>query len=192
MRLFKKKNKAKSNPYITIGRHTYGVENDTIFNPSAKAPVTIGNFCSFAKGAVILAHGDHPLNLPSTFPFKTLMFQATPITNYDAITKGAVNIGHDVWVCRNAVILSGVTIGTGAVIGAGAVVSKDVPPYAIVCGNPAEIIKYRFDENTIKELLDSKWWLLPDNAIKTLEKELYQTDIKAFIAAVKNWERENK
>ena len=188
MRLFKKRKKTLQNPYITIGRHTYGIENETIFNASAKAPVTIGNFCSFAKGVVILANGDHPLNLPSTFPFKTLMFQKKPVVNYDATTKGAINIGSDVWVARNAIILSGVTIGTGAVIGAGAVVAKDVPPYAVVVGNPSKIVKYRFDDETIKALLASKWWELSDDIIIKLEKELYTTDIQAFLNAVKEYQ----
>ena len=72
--------------------------------------------------------------------------------------KGDIIIGNDVWIGYEAVILSGITIGDGAMIGTRAVVTKDVPPYAIVAGNPAKIIKYRFDDKRIKELLEEKWW----------------------------------
>ena len=78
-----------------------------------------------------------------------------------------IHIGHDVWIGYGAIIMDGVTVGTGAIVGAAAVVTKDVPPYAIVAGVPARIIRYRFDENTIKRLLESRWWDFPEDFIAT-------------------------
>ncbi|WP_425511191.1 CatB-related O-acetyltransferase [sulfur-oxidizing endosymbiont of Gigantopelta aegis] len=75
-------------------------------------------------------------------------------------------MGNDVWICGNAIILSGVTIGDGAVIGNSAVVTRNVKPYSIVAGNPAKHIKYRFDSETISELLNIRWWNWPEEKIK--------------------------
>lgn len=79
-----------------------------------------------------------------------------------------ITIGNDVWIGAGSIIRKGITIGDGAVVGAGSVVSKDVPPYGIVAGNPARLIKYRFDEATIAEFLDLKWWDLPVEKIFSL------------------------
>lgn len=176
-------------PYVTVGRRTYGViPGQTVLRPSADAPVSVGSFCSISAGVQIVAHADHPLDLPSTYPFRTLMFGGLAsfggLRNRDAITRGPVNIGHDVWIGQNALVLSGVTIGTGAAIGAGAVVAKDVAPYSIVVGNPARHIRFRFPEGMIARLLASKWWELSDAVLESLDLELYSTDIDAFIAAV--------
>jgi len=175
-------------PNVTVGRHTYGFSRTTFLNPSAQAPVSIGNFCSIAKGVRIICHADHPLTLPSTYPFRTLMTQtsipfpkATP--NHDAITKGPINIGHDVWIGENAIILSGTTIGTGAVIGAGCVVSGTVPPYAVVVGNPKQIIRVRFADH-IDRLLASRWWDLQDEDIAALDDAFYKDDIEYFLSRV--------
>ena len=96
-----------------------------------------------------------------------------------ALTK----IGNDVWIGRSAIVLSGVNIGNGAVIGAGSVVTKDVPDYAIVAGNPAKLIRYRFDEHTIQELQSLKWWAWPDEKIKQYAE--YFVDPQQFLLAVK-------
>ncbi|WP_308462078.1 CatB-related O-acetyltransferase [Mesorhizobium sp. INR15] len=85
----------------------------------------------------------------------------------DLSSKGPIRIGNDVWIGRRAIILSGVTIGDGAVIGAGAVVSKDVPPYAVVVGNPAALVRYRFNSGQIASLLEIRWWDWEDDLIKT-------------------------
>lgn len=81
-------------------------------------------------------------------------------------TKGTIEIGNDVWIGTSAVILSGVKIGHGAVVAAGSLVTKNIPPYAIVGGNPAKIIKYRFNEDKIKELLEMNWWDWSEEKIK--------------------------
>lgn len=121
----------------------------------------IGKFCSIGP-EVHIGLGKHPLNLKSTYPgfyakdssyYGLIPEYTCPIQEYEAVC-----IGHDVWIGCRAMILDGVTIGHGAVIAAGAVVSKDVPPYAIVGGVPAKIIKYRFTLEQIQEMLDSEWW----------------------------------
>jgi len=175
--------------YVTVGRGTYGViPGVTVIRPTADTPVTIGNFCSISAGVQIIAHADHPLGLPSTYPFRTLMFGGLQsfggLRNRDAITRGPVIIGHDVWIGQNAIVPSGVTVGTGAIIGAGSVVAKDVAPYSIVVGNPARPIRARFSDSIIARLLASKWWELPDETIESFDAELYSTDIDAFLMAV--------
>lgn len=127
----------------------------------------IGNFCSISDG-VHICLPMHPINFFSTSPY---LYQ--PHLNYIKINNTDVNINpviikNDVWIGAGALIMQGLTIENGAVIGAGAVVTKDVPPYAIVGGVPAKVIKYRFDEKTIKELLELKWWDLPDEKIKQI------------------------
>ena len=81
-----------------------------------------------------------------------------------------ITIGNDVWIGGHSTVLPGVTIGDGAIIGAGAVVSKDIPPYAIAVGCPIRIIKYRFDEETIQQFLDLKWWDKGEDCLKLVEK----------------------
>ena len=84
-----------------------------------------------------------------------------------SISKGPIIVGNDVWIGFRSIILSGVTIGDGAVIYAGSVVTKDIPPYAIVAGVPAKIIRYRFDAKTIERLARVAWWDWPDEVIKS-------------------------
>lgn len=165
--------------YVAIGRGTYGVNRNTIQGLSPDAPVSVGNFCSFGPDALIFSKADHRLDLPSTYPLRTKILHPER-GNQDACTKGGVSIGHDVWVGARALILSGVTIGNGAVIAAGAVVVKDVEPYAVVAGNPAQTIKFRFAEAEIAALQNIAWWNWPDERIRAAE-ELFYADVGAFI-----------
>ncbi|WP_296500875.1 CatB-related O-acetyltransferase [Rhodoferax sp.] len=179
-------------PNVKVGRHTYGINQKTIsIAPSLNPPVVeIGSFCSIAPGVVILANVDHPTSLPSTFPFKTILYPRRDKEkflgsfNFDAISRGPVKIGHDVWIGQNVIVLSGVNIGTGAVVGAGSLVAKDIPPYAIAVGNPAKVIRFRFPPEIVARLLGSEWWMLSDEKLIKLNEFLYDVDIDNFINQV--------
>lgn len=90
------------------------------------------------------------------------------------VSKGHIIIGNDVWIGINSTLMSGINIGDGAVIGAGAVVASDIPPYAIACGNPAKVIKYRFEETIVSRLTSLRWWDFPDNIIEEIVPFLQQ------------------
>lgn len=169
--------------YVSIGRGTYGVDRNTIQGLSPDAPITIGKFCSFGLEVLIFSKADHPTNLVSTYPLRTLLLHPEN-GDQDATSKGGVTIGHDVWVGARAMIMSGVTIGNGAVIGAGAVVTKDVAPYVVMVGNPAKAVKQRFTDDQIKALQDITWWDWPDEKIRKFEAQFYG-DIDAFIMAAR-------
>ena len=119
----------------------------------------IGKYCSIGSGAVFMMAGNqgHRSDWVSTFPFyyQANIFKASKNAYQKA---GDTIIGNDVWIGSEAMIMAGITIGSGAIIAARAVVTKDVEPYAVVGGNPAELIKYRFTSDKIEELLKLKWW----------------------------------
>lgn len=130
---------------------------------SSEASLTMGNHCQMASGCSILTGGEHYNNQVlnqtiSDFPDIKELLKRKGINHNACYSRGKVKIGSDVVISLGVTILSGVTIGNGAVIGAGSVVTKDIPPFAIAAGNPARIIKYRFDEKTIETLLKLRWW----------------------------------
>jgi acetyltransferase-like isoleucine patch superfamily enzyme len=149
-----------------IGEYTYGRPQVIAFTKNTR--LVIGKFCSIAANVKIVLGADHRLDWVSTYPFPALgkiWPEAIGIEGHPA-SKGDVVVGNDVWIAEGAVILSGVKVGDGAVIGSQSVVSKDVAPYAVVSGNPARLVKMRFDENTIKTLLRIQWWDWPVEKIK--------------------------
>lgn len=128
----------------------------------------VGKFCSISNDCAI-GMGTHSLNNISTSSLFTARNNGTGIswTNKTVFEEHSyVNIGNDVWIGQRAMVLGGVSIGNGAVIGAGAVVTKDVPPYAIVGGVPAKIIRFRFSEDVIEKLESINWWQIPDEDLK--------------------------
>ncbi len=158
----------RGNSPIEIGRYTYGYEQLKIRQWKEGAALTIGSFCSIADAIQIFLGGNHRTDWTSTFPFGHVfpdVFGAEKATGTPA-TRGDVKIGHDVWIGSGATIMSGVTIGDGAVIGARAMVVKDVPPYHIALGCPADKIKPRFEQGIIDQLLVLKWWELDETAIR--------------------------
>ena len=132
---------------VTIGNKTYGKIN-YVYWGAAQEGLEIGSYCSIADEVVFLLGGNHEYDHITTFPFKVLCFNEPR----EAYSKGKIIVKDDVWIGYRSTILSGVTIGQGAIVAAGSIVTKDVPPYAIVGGNPARIIKYRFSQEIIDKL----------------------------------------
>lgn len=146
----------------TIGRYTYTCYDDEIVN------CEIGQFCSISD-EVVIGGAEHPISWVSTSPVFQNVKHSGPNRKFSEFDFEGIKrtvIGNDVWVGKRVIIKAGVKIGDGAVIGAGAVVTKDVPPYAVVAGVPAKVLKYRFDEETIAQLLNSKWWDLSDEELE--------------------------
>ena len=129
----------------------------------------IGKFCQIASSVEFIMNGaNHQMNSVSTFPFYTLEgWEQTPPTQNDLPIKGDTIIDNDVWIGQNATILPGVHIGDGAIIGANSVIGSNVAPYTIVAGNPAKVIRKRFDDELIELMEKYKWW---DNSIDEINK----------------------
>ena len=122
----------------------------------------IGSYTSIGEVTIYLA-GEHRKDWVSTYPFRTM--HGLPGAVEENLSRGDVEVGSDAWVCLDSTILSGVTIGHGAVVGTWSVVTKDVPPYAIVAGNPARRVGQRFDDETVAWLLELAWWDWPEEKI---------------------------
>ena len=168
-----------------IGEFSYG--RPKVRFPESGATLSIGRYCSFADKVEILLGGNHRVDWVTTYPFSALraLWPRAPRTQDYHATRGDVIVGHDVWFGSGALVLSGVTIGDGAVVAARAVVTKDVPPYAIVGGNPATVIRYRFDEPTVAALLDIAWWDLPPDDVARLIPLLQSDRVAELIRAVR-------
>lgn len=154
-----------TNPNIIVGDFTYIADSEfeshvTNFYPWSKDKFIIGKFCQIAAGVeFIMNDANHQMSAVSTFPFYTLEgWDMDAPSASDMPFKGNTVIGNDVWIGQNAVILPGVNIGDGAIIGANSVVGTKVAPYTIVAGNPAKVIRKRFDEELIDLMLRFKWW----------------------------------
>jgi len=169
--------------HISVGRFTYGFENISIKQWGEGAALNIGAFCSIAMNTTIFLGGNHRIDWITTYPFGHIFQDELGIENIlgHPSTNGDVNIGNDVWIGSGVTILSGLKIGDGAVLSANANVVKDVLPYHIVGGNPAQKIKQRFDDEIIELLLKLKWWDLPLSKIKDISKILCSKPDKAFL-----------
>jgi acetyltransferase-like isoleucine patch superfamily enzyme len=165
---------------VEIGRHTYGYGEQTFCVYTEGARIIVGAFCSIHADSRILGGGEHVMTRASTFPFNALMFDRAKRTSADEVDKGPTVIGNDVYVGIGAIVLAGTTLGDGAVVGAGAVVSKSVPPYAVVVGNPARISHYRFESEIQDRLLALRWWEWDDDEIRAM-KRWFMADVGSFL-----------
>jgi len=158
---------------VTVGDFSAGTPRILSWRTDDK--LVIGKFCQFAPRVIILSGGEHDLSRVTCYPLRSVLAPEKSTTNVDSASKGSVIIGNDVWVGTGAIILSGVSIGDGAIVAAGAVVTKDVPPYSIVGGNPAKLIRFRFSEDQIAKLLSISWWNWSEDKIKANIDSFYGT-----------------
>ena len=152
---------------VDVGDYTYGGLRVLTYNKINK--LKIGRFCSIAQEVMFILSADHYTNHISSYPYKVFIMKE----EQEGVSKGDINVDDDVWIGFRSIILSGVHIGQGAIIAAGSVVTKDVPPYAIVGGVPAKVIKYRFSQQMITELLKSDYSKLTDEMVQEHINELY-------------------
>ncbi|ABM24312.1 transferase hexapeptide repeat containing protein [Shewanella sp. W3-18-1] len=188
VKFFSSRNQRLNDRITTIrGEGTYGPEPKLIGPHNVVEQLhfgsSIGKYCSIAAGIKFLFRGKHNTNWVSTYPFQVMMGLDVPLN--DLTLHAPVKIGNDVWIATNVKIMQGVTIGDGAIIAQESLVTKDVPPYAIVGGNPARIIRYRFEPDEIQELLNLQWWNLPKNKIVLIAKYLTSQDVNECIKQIK-------
>lgn len=165
---------------VSVGQATYGPLNIQEWGHPDEH-LTIGHYVSISEGVTFLLGGNHPYQGITTFPVKVKFLGHAK----EAQTKGAITVGDDVWLGHNAMIMSGVTIAQGAVIAAGSVVTRDVPPYAIVAGNPARVIKYRFPDSNIQNLLKINYAFITPEHLAELGLDLYKAiEISDYLAPI--------
>lgn len=154
---------------MKIGTRSYGFEGK-VFEPGDGDLVSVGNWCSCADGAQLIVTGRHGTSVGS-FPFSTVLRGGSDPR--DKVPKGPITIGHDVWICTSAIILSGVTLGTGSIVGAGAVVTHSCPPFSVIAGNPAIIVRKRFSTEIVSRLLALAWWDWPEEKVLEHIEDFY-------------------
>lgn len=182
-----------TNPNIEVGDYTYYdgrnhgehfEKENVVFGFSCK--LTIGKFCQIAYGTkFLLSDANHQMSGFSTYPFfifgqKNANCPEWANYHVDIPNKGNTIVGNDVWFGHESMIMPGVKIGDGAIIGARSVVVKDVPPYTIVGGNPAKIIRKRFPDETIEKLLQIRWWDWPYEKITSSIPAIVGADLAAL------------
>jgi hypothetical protein len=163
---------------VVYGRGSYGVPRIHEFRYDP-ARLLVGNYCSI--GGTYLLGGQHAVDHVTTYPLRIHLGLEGAGTDGNPALRGDIVVGSDVWTGYGSWIMSGLTIGDGAVVATGAVVTKDVPPYAIVGGTPAKVIKYRFDEEQRAALLGIRWWDWPEDEIRRAVPYLAANDIDRFI-----------
>lgn len=170
------------NPNVVVGEYTYYDDPDGPEHFEAKCvlyhfpfigdKLVMGKFCALARGVKFIMNGaNHKVSGFSTFPFYIFGqgWEAVMPQPGDLPFKGDTVVGNDVWVGYDALVMPGVKIGDGAIVAARSVVTKDVPPYSVVGGNPASFIKQRFSDEVVAELLAIRWWDWP---VKLITKNL--------------------
>ncbi|MEZ8278272.1 CatB-related O-acetyltransferase [Vibrio cyclitrophicus] len=133
---------------IYVGRNTYGTLNVLDYTDDNHSLV-IGAYCSIGPSTTFILAAEHHSDTLTTYPLRSKLHNQ----GNEALSKGDITVGDDVWIGMNSIICSGVSIGQGAIIAAGTIVTKNVPPYSVIAGVPGKVVKYRFDEKIIKLLL---------------------------------------
>lgn len=149
---------------VAVGRYT-SLWGPSIFVSGGGLGVEIGSFCSIAHHVSLQEQFHNPQRTTTYFIERNLLKQPEPPEAL--ISKGPIRIGHDVWIGAGAQVLSGVTIGDGAIVAAGAIVTRDVAPYAVVAGNPARLIRYRFAGDRIEQLQEIQWWYWSEERLRS-------------------------
>lgn len=180
------------NPRIIVGDYTYYDDADgadrfeehvTHFYEFIGDRLIIGNFCAIAKGVTFVMNGaNHRMDCVTTYPFNIMggrWGSMIAIVKDNLPIKGDTVIGNDVWIGQNVTVMPGVHIGNGAIIGTNSTVASDIPPYAVAVGNPARVIRRRFDDDTIALLERLQWWNLPVEEIDALMPLLTCSDMDA-------------
>lgn len=169
---------------VKVGIGTYGPIR-AIYSHASAELLEIGNYCSIGSGTTFMLGSEHGYRGISTYPFKVKVLGFST----EAETKGPIILGDDVWLGENVMVLSGVKIGKGAIVAAASVVVKDVPPYAIVGGNPAKVIKYRFSPEIIEKLMVTDLTRLSEKSIREnidlLYSELNENNVDEIIRILK-------
>lgn len=191
--------KARVEGHTKIGGWTY-IEPNCLLQGVSQ----IGRFCSIAEGCTF-TNGDHCIHALSTSPYFYGLLKVCGSSSFptdlaainlenisknipDELCTPPIMIQNDVWIATRSTILKGVTVGDGSIVGAGSVVTKDVPPYAIVAGNPAKVIKYRFNQKQIDRLLDLKWWDYGPDICKNIDFSNIDSAIEIMESKIKNEE----
>ena len=164
---------------LTLGARSYLVSGES-YHTTTAANILVGKYSSLAHNLAFYLGLNHNYHMVATYPFAYVLDGDVSGTHAASYNRHQIIIGSDVWIGGDVTIMSGVRIGSGAVIGAGAVITKDVPPYAVVVGNPARVIKYRFDAETIARLLRIKWWNWRQEDIERYIPQ-YKDDLPAFL-----------
>lgn len=167
--------------YLIVGSHTYGKVK--LVDQHYGNKLIISNFCSISEDTQFIM-SSHSTHLITTYPFGTLnsIWSDEKVIENDHIHKGNIIVGNDVWIGKDVKIMSGVTIGDGAVIGAGSVVTKNVAPYSVVVGMPAQHLKYRVkDAQMRRQLQEIAWWSWPLEKIEQNLNKIMNRDVRAFI-----------
>jgi len=165
---------------VSVGKGTYGLIRTYSYDENAV--VSVGSFTSIASVTLLLGGGHHHRDV-SSYPFR-IVYTNRP--EESSRSRGQIRIGNDVWIGHDVFVLDNVVIGDGAVLAAKSVVTRDVPPYAVVAGNPAVVKSYRFTPDDIQILIESQWWDMPDDLLKMHPDIFYDTDVERFASLIKS------
>lgn len=173
-----------TDPRVSIGIATWAGTPPVLRPHHAGNRITIGKFCCLGQNVTVFAGGDHPMHLLTQHHLK-LYLGVGDFAEWSSVcpdNEETTTIGNDVWLGDGCMVLSGVTVGDGAVIGARAVVARDVPAYGVVVGNRAQLVRKRFDEDTVQTLLRLRWWDWPRDHLVAAADLLFSQDIAGLAA----------